>query len=87
MKEANTARVSEKRYIKKGVNLYQAMVITSDYIYATVRDFDSYDMFRTIAAGDKYHQGSQVWTVQEKRVFYLTTIGNIDFYGREILLF
>ncbi len=87
VKEPNAARVSEKRYIKKGKDLYQAMVITSEYIYATVRDFDSYDMFRTIATGDKYHQGSQVWTVQEKRVFYLTTIGKIDFYGREILLF
>ncbi|WP_434708625.1 hypothetical protein J3P75_25300 [Pseudomonas sp. R1-1] len=85
--DPSAERVSEKRYIKKGANLYQAMVVTPRSSYLSTTDFNSDDMFRTVAAGDTYHEGQQVWTVREKRVFYLETIGGIDFYGREILLF
>lgn len=87
VKDPTAERVTEKRYIKKGADLYQAVVITPRSSYISNKDFKRDDMFRTLAVGDTYHEDQQVWTVREKRVFYLETIGGIDFYGREILLF
>ncbi len=87
VKHPTAERVTGKRYIKRGANLYQAMVTTSRTSYISNTDFNRDDLFRTLAAGDTYLEDQQVWTVREKRVFFLETIGGIDFYGREILLF
>lgn len=85
VKDSGTAKVTEKRYIKKSENLYQAMVITPNKIYASNTDFNTDDMFRALAAGDTYHADQKVWTVQEKHVFFIATIGGFDFFAREIL--
>lgn len=87
VKDPGASRVTEKRYIKKGDNLYQAMVITPTKIYASTKDFNSDDMFRALAAGDTFHADQKVWTVSEKHVFFIAKIGGIDFFAREILLF
>lgn len=86
VKDSGTAKVTEKRYIKKAENLYQTMVITPNKIYVSNTDFNTDDMFRALAAGDTYHADQKVWTVQEKHVFFIATIGGINFFAREILL-
>ncbi|MFJ2466169.1 hypothetical protein [Pseudomonas sp. NPDC087615] len=85
VKDPQAVRITGKRYTLRGER-YQVTVIAPNNSYVSVTDFSKDDMFRTLAVGDSYVVNQDMRTVKEKRVFYLETIGGIDFYGREILL-
>ncbi|MBK5526115.1 hypothetical protein JFT91_08360 [Pseudomonas sp. TH08] len=83
--DPQAVRVTAKRYTRRG-DRYQVTVIVPNNSYGSVTDFSQNDMFRTLAIGDSYAVDQTMRIVKEKRVFYLETIGGIEFYGREILL-
>lgn len=86
VKDSLAVRITEKRYTKQSNNVYHATVTTPSSSYTSKESFGNDDMFMTLAVGDVYLDEKGMWTVKEKRVFYLVSIGEIRFYGREILL-
>lgn len=87
VKDQDNVRISKKRYIKLADSLYRNEIVTPNKTYTNPQSFTQDDMFRTLAENDTYVDEQAVeWGVKEKQVYYLVTIGGIDFYGREILL-
>jgi hypothetical protein len=87
VKDQDNVRITEKRYIKLANNLYINEIVTPNKTYTNSLSFTQDDMFRTLAENDIYVDQQEIaWRVKEKQVFYLLTIGGVDFYGREILL-
>lgn len=87
VKDQGNVRISEKRYTKLANNLYINEIVTPNNTYSNSKSFTQDDMFRTLAADDIYvDEQAAEWRVKEKQVFYLLTLGGVDFYGREILL-
>jgi hypothetical protein len=89
VKDPQAARIIEKRYRELGSNMYANSAETADFNYINIQSFTHDDMFRTLAAGDTYEerfQNGPLWTVKEKRVFYIDNKDGVDLYGREILL-
>lgn len=87
VKDQGNVRISEKRYRKVRNNIYLNEIITPNATYTNPKSFTQNDMFRTLAADDIYIDEQFVeWRVKEKQVFYLITIGEVDFFGRELLL-
>jgi len=83
---AGNGNVTEKTYTKLSQDLYSNTILTTKSTFTNSQTFSSDDMFRTLASDDFYTDESGDWRVKEKQVFYLATIGGIDFYGRELLL-
>ncbi|KAA0976908.1 hypothetical protein [Pseudomonas sp. ANT_H12B] len=87
IKDQGNVRISEKRYIKLGDDLYTNEIVTPDTTYTNSKVFRQDDMFRTLAADDIYiDEQESNWRVKEKQVFYMLSMGGVDFYGREIFL-
>jgi hypothetical protein len=85
-KDGSTHRPLDKEYRLESGNLYRVTVRSQANIQTGDRSFNRDDMFRTLAIGDTYIDSQGTWSVREKRVFYMETIGGINFYGREILV-
>ncbi|POA26192.1 MULTISPECIES: hypothetical protein [unclassified Pseudomonas] len=87
VKDQGNVRITEKRHIKTGNNTYINEIITPTKRYSNNVSITQDDMFRTLAADDIYiDEQAAEWRVKVKWVFYLLTMGGVDFYGREILL-
>ncbi|WP_025110226.1 hypothetical protein [Pseudomonas sp. H1h] len=84
--EGSQERISKKTYTKLANNLYINEIVTPYKTYANSQSFNNDDMFRTLASDDLYVDESAEWLVKEKLVYYLLTLGGIDFYGRELRL-
>jgi hypothetical protein len=87
VKDQGNVRISKKSYRKVSNHLYLNEIITPNATYTNPQSFTQDDMFRTLTADDIYIDEQFVeWRVKKKQIFYLITIGEVDFYGRELLL-